>query len=277
MKILALSDIYGNRDLINELCEKFHNESFDVIIVAGGILNARNSDYQVILNLLAGLGKKVLFVPGGTDQKEIDSSENLINIDNGYVVIEKNGLKVGFFGIGGVPDKSIKRKNEYPYIWNETICNIDLIRKLKTNYQKLKLEKVDSIILISHTPPYGIADYSRKITLNDFEIIEETEKQDIEDKKKTTNPIFLGSKILKEFIKNNKINIHIFGHVHKEGGKKIVQDDTIFLNVSHFSPLPYKLTGRKICVIELSNEIKTEFRSIVNNGLEFEEFLHTYL
>ena len=95
--------------------------------------------------------------------------------------------------------------------------------------------------------------------------------------KKSTNPLFLGSKILQEFTKNNKVDVHIFGHVHKEGGKKVIKDNTIFLNIAHLSSLPYKLTGRKVCLINMGEEIKTEFQSIVNNKLEFEEFLHSYI
>ncbi len=278
MKILAISDIYGNMDLINDLRRKYSSENFDAIIVAGGICDEKKNNVHKIFSLLASLGEKILFVPGGSDQKEINiNQENIINIDGNFEIIEKNGLKIGFFGLGGVPERSIKKKRQYPYKWNESICFNDFIRKLKTTYQKLKLEKVVYTILVTHSPPYHIADYSRKITLNEFETTEELEDQDVEDKKKSTNPLFLGSKILREFTKNNKVDVHIFGHVHKEGGKKVIKDNTIFLNIAHLSPLPYKLTGRKICLVNIDKEINVEFQSVVNNKLEFEEFLRSYI
>jgi len=278
MRILALSDIYGNFDLIDDLRRKFSDEKYDAIIVAGGISDVKNNNIRKVLTLLANLGEKILFVPGGNDQKEAGiNQENIINIDGNFDIIEKNGIKVGFFGLGGVPDRSIKKKRQYPYRWNEGICFNDFIRKLKTNYQKLKLEKVDYIILVTHSPPYHIADYSRKITLNEFETTEEAEEQDVEDKKRLTNPLFLGSRILYEFTKNNKVDVHIFGHVHKEGGKKVIKNDTIFLNIAHLSLLPYKLTGRKVCFVNVDKEINVEFQSVVNDRLEFEEFLHSYI
>jgi len=278
MKILALSDIYGNTDLISELHKKYSNIYFDIVIVAGGISNIKKDNSYNILKSLAGIGERILFVPGGNDQKQMNFSENnIINLDKSYVVIEKDELKVGFIGLGGVPERSIKREKDYPYRWNETICRNDFMRNLKTNYQKLRLEKVDYVILVSHSPPYHIADYSRKITLNEFETTMEAANQDLEDKKRTANSLFLGSKILRDFTKDNKIHLHIFGHVHKQGGKRVVEGNTIFLNVSHLSQLPYKLTGRKVCIIELSKKIKIEFQSIVNDKLEFEEFLHSYI
>jgi len=278
MRILAISDIYGNEYIIEELCRKFSNYKMDIIIVAGGISYIEENNAQKILELLLNIGNKVLFVPGGTDNKDIKiEKDSIINLDNNYFLLEDDAIKVGFFGLGGVPNRSLKRIIEYPYRWIEIINKEDLRNKLEINYQKLKLENPDFIILVSHTPPYHIADYSKKIVLSNFEISNEEDIESKNLKKKSNNPVFLGSHILKEFVKNNKIDLHIFGHVHKQGGKKIIKNKTIFINISHLSPMPYKLTGRKACIIEISNNINIKFKNIVNKNLDFDLFLQTYL
>ena len=49
-------------------------------------------------------------------------------------------------------------------------------------------------------------------------------------------------------------------------------------NVSHLDKTPYKLTGRKYLVLEdIFNEAKYKFESVVNSGLDFDEFITTYL
>lgn len=278
MKILALSDIYGDVNIISDLYRRYSKENFDVIIVAGGISDVRKNNIHKIMNSLANIGEKLLFVPGGNDPKVIKTKkDNIVNLDNSSHVIETNGLKIGFLGLGGVPSRSIKRKRQYPYRWDERICYNDFMRKLKTDYKKIKLEKPDFIILVTHSPPYQIADYSRKITLSEFETTEQADEEDKEGKTKSTNPLLLGSKILKEFTKENEIDLHIFGHVHKQGGKKTMKNNSIYLNVSHMSVLPYKLTGRKACIIDINKKIKPKFQSIVEEDLDFEEFLHTYI
>lgn len=277
MRILALSDIYSNEYIIRELASKFQKKKFDIIILAGGYSYFGEKNGLNILESLLDFGDKVLFVPGGTDEKKIEYNlnENIINLDeNHFIIPSKTGI-LGFLGLGGVPNKSIRNKIEFPYRWFESINWESIKQKLEMNLEKLFLEKVDFIILVSHSPPYHIADYSKKINLSELKV-------DIDDsvenlKRKSKNPIFLGSRILKEFIDENKIDLHIFGHVHKRGGKIIREDNTIFVNVAHLNPDPYKLTGRKVSLIDINKNIKIKFRHIVEEFLDFEMFLKTYL
>ena len=279
MRILAVSDIYGNEYVVDELCKKFNKLQIDAVVVAGGISYLGENNAQDILEQLLDIASIVLFVPGGTDNKDIKiENNNLINLDNDNFLFESKAKKIGFLGLGGVPNRSLKRNDEFPYRWNEMVYREKLKRKLEINFQKLKLENPNFIILITHSPPHHIADYSKKIVLSDFQIFinEDTEKES--QKKKSSNPVLLGSHIIKEFIKDNRIDLHLFGHVHKEGGKIVKKKGgTIFVNISHLSPIPYKLTGRKACIIEISNEINIKFKNIVNENLEFNDFLQTYL
>ena len=277
IRIIALSDIYGEIEIINELIERF-DKKFDVCIIAGGINKPNENKSKEIFEKLTEISEKILFVNGGTDKIEIEDSQKISNLENNPIVLNKNELKIGFLGIGGVPDRSIKRKSEYQNIWNEALWHNKLLRKMNVDYNKIKIEKPDFFFFISHTPPYGIADYSRKITLNELESTQDIEEQDIEEKRKSTNPLHLGSKIIREFILRNKIHIHIFGHVHKEGGKLIRSKDTTFINVAHLSTLPYKLTGRKFCIVHVDKEnVQVEFKNVVNPELDLENFLEVYL
>jgi Icc-related predicted phosphoesterase len=139
------------------------------------------------------------------------------------------------------------------------------------------------VILVTHSPPYGIADRSTPITLKESIILEEilldTEYKEEKRKKSLVSPRRLGSKAIKEFVEYFKPDIHIFGHVHKQGGKLIKEGDTYFFNVSHFSLMPYKLTGRKFVTIKIIKERKFEaiFDSFVIKELHFSDFIEMYL
>lgn len=287
MRILAISDIYEDLDLIEKLKRTFNEDKVDIVIVAGGIgfyNEQRKETYfenaTKIFNSLTNIGDLVLYIPGGTDLEGLKVQNPLtINIDKDVYLFQKNEEKVGFFGLGGVNRNSIKSKNVFPYSWKENIVSDNYLKKLKVSYEKLETENPDYFILITHSPPYRYADYSKKISINTLEILEEAEQEDKETKEKTSsNPIHLGSKVLRKFLTQKIVNVHIFGHVNKRGGSRINREPTSFFNVSHLSSEPYKLTGRKYLLLELSNgSVLHHFDSLVDKDLRFEEFLNKYL
>lgn len=277
VRILALSDIYGEINIIDELT-KIISEKFDVCIIAGGINNPNEDKSKEIFEKLLGISKNIVFVNGSTDKIEADETPNTHNLEISPLSLNKNGLKIGFLGIGGVPNRSVKKKSEFLNVWNESVGYNELLKRMKVNYNKIAIENPDFYIFVSHSPPYGIADYSKKITLNELESIHDIEEQDVEEKRKSSNPLHLGSKAIRDFVLKNKINLHLFGHVHKEGGKKIKVNNTIFINLAHLSPLPYKLTGRKYSIIYVDKEnINIVFNNVVNPSLDLKEFLEVYL
>jgi len=108
----------------------------------------------------------------------------------------------------------------------------------------------------------------------------ETKPQTKEPTKKTpTSPRHLGSRIIRSFVKYYKPDIHIFGYVHKEGGKAETREATKFFNVSHLSPLPYRLTGRKFLQIKITKEnITASFDHVIpERNIPFDEFIEKYL
>ncbi|MBS7252332.1 MAG: hypothetical protein KIH08_17350 [Candidatus Freyarchaeota archaeon] len=94
-------------------------------------------------------------------------------------------------------------------------------------------------------------------------------------KKTPTSPRHLGSRIIRDFVRYYKPDIHIFGHVHKEGGKAESNEATKFFNVSHLSPLPYRLTGRKFLRLKITKDnITASFDYvIVERKISFHEFI----
>ncbi|MEM3710138.1 MAG: metallophosphoesterase [Nitrososphaerales archaeon] len=289
MDLIALSDIYGDVDALKELIERLGSEGKEkrMFVVAGDIgIMLNHQEYSEIFLLLANSSKYVLYVPGDADIKNLNVNlPNVINLDRSNFFLQDNGVKLGFLGLGGAPKHSVREDESLPNTYDEsTQVVIDgILSSLKINLEKVMHNNPDLLILVTHSPPYGIADRSTQITLKEFVILEEilldTEYKEEKGKRATMNPRRLGSKAIKEFVDYYKPDIHIFGHVHKQGGKVIQEDGRYFFNVSHFSLMPYKLTGRKFLKIRIKEEGKFghSFDSLVIKELYFKDFLERYL
>jgi Icc-related predicted phosphoesterase len=282
MQIIAISDIYGDEEIVEELIDRIKSRSNErIVIVAGdiGLYDKREeNDYlervRRIFYMLLSVCKSVFYVPGDTDLKTLEiDDERIINLDRQYYIAEMGNMKIGLFGLGGAPKHSVRES--FPYLWDERINVVheDTLKTLKMNYEKLIANGTELTIMVTHSPPYRVADYSIPITLKEFVVLEEiTEEQ--RAKTKSRNPRHLGSKAIKEFVNDLKPDVHIFGHVHKQGGKIAGKS----VNVSHLSALPYKLTGRKFLRMDIAKEgVRYSFDSVVDGYIEFEEFIECYL
>ena len=303
MEVLAISDIYGRYNILENLL--FHvrrrPSTKRITIIAGDLgVHPERDQYQHnierIFNILSEASEFIVYVPGDTDSKNLDiQSHNIINVDKSYKVINIGNMSLGIFGLGGAVKNSVREGEPTPYLWDE---NAPLVRdrlttELKINVEKVMLERPDLAILLTHSPPYGIADLSKPVTLNEMLLLheiateeenakeieeEENETEKKKEKPKYTSPRRLGSRLVRNFIKYYQPDIHIFGHVHKQGGKQRSLGDTLCLNVSHLSPMPYKLTGRKFLVITLQRgKISPEFDNVVRKNLDFDTFIETYV
>lgn len=295
MELIAISDIYGSVRIVEELLSKLDASKVNKrIVVAAGDLGIKASrdyhkDVSRILTLLAKSCRYLLYVPGDSDSGNLDvEGENVVNLDRRPFVIKEGDFKLGFMGLGGAPKDSVRPREPLTYIWNERIPVVyDKIKmELKIRLEKLWLDKPDEIILVTHSPPHSIADRSSPITLRETVLMQEIAeealagKSDLKEseKKKAYGPRMLGSRAIKEFVRIFKPDIHIFGHVHKEGGKIVKGEDTLFINISHLSPQPYKLTGRRFLRAEIAKEWeKIEFKGVVNKSMSFRDFVETYL
>lgn len=289
MELIGISDIYGDIRIVKEILSKLAGSKNNRIIVIAGDIDAKiYSEYYLenvtkIIELLSENCRYLIYVPGDSDEKTINiQKQNVVNIDHNYFIVEVDGIKLGFLGLGGAPQHSVREKTSFPYLWDENIQVVseDIMMSLKIYLEKVWINEPDYIILVTHSPPYGIADYSKPITLKEEVILEEILEEDVVSKteKIGKGPRHLGSRTLRNFIKYYKPDIHIFGHVHKQGGKVLTINETTFINVSHLSPLPYRLTGRKYLSLKLTKENKDiRFYHVVYEWLSFPDFLEKYL
>jgi len=298
LELLAISDIYGEYRILENLL--FHirrrPKTNRISIIAGDLgLHPEREQYEHdierIFDILSEISELIVYVPGDTDSKELNVQRyNVINIDRSYKVINMENMSLGFFGLGGAVKNSVREGEPTPYLWDESVPLVkdSLVTKLKINIEKIMLERPDMVIFVTHSPPYGIADISKPITLNEMFVLHEiaTEEETIEKvetekekrKPKYTSPRRLGSRVIRNFIRYYQPDIHIFGHVHKQGGKQRLVGDTLCFNVSHLSSMPYKLTGRKFLVITLQQgKISSEFDNAVLKNLDFDSFIETYI
>jgi len=295
LELIAISDIYGDilrvKGLIS-IIGKAESEN-RIIVIAGDISKGDASEKSVkdSMEMLSEACKYLFYVPGDSDPKDFEINlPNAINLDKKHHIIQNREISIGLIGLGGAPSSSVRTGESLPNLWDESIPVVaeQLSTELKINIEKTMQGRPDYIILITHTPPYGIADRSKPITLREMIVLEdiieeikgEPKQEPIEKTKKSTISIrHLGSRIISNFVKYYKPDIHIFGHVHKEGGKTETQEATRFFNVSHLSPLPYRLTGRKFLKLNITKEhINGYFNHVITEKeISFDEFIEKYL
>lgn len=295
MNLIIISDIYENIDLIDELVNEIELKRLgkdNITLIAGDLgsySSKREQTYtdnlKKFIKKLLGVSSHVLFVSGECDKKNLDLQMScVVNLHNNYFTLNTDKGKIGFLGYGGAPIHSIKQKQRryFSNLWDEKLVNDDILKALKLNYEKLRLNNPDKIILLTHTPPYNHTDYSKEISFDESLMdVDDVEPNPIENtatkKNKTSTQKHLGSKSIINFIKNHKIDLAFCGHIHKEGGKVEKINNSVLFNVSHFDILPYKLTGRKYLIIKNIDDLKYEFHSLTTPYLNFEEYVASYL
>jgi Icc-related predicted phosphoesterase len=298
MQLIATADIYSDAHLIQEFISITSKQADEdaTVIIAGDIgIRTTSKNYENdINNTISSLSKTckhVFYLPGDSDTRELKTSVTTVrNLDRQNYVLDDGQVKIGLLGIGGAPTHSLRSTDLSPYLWDESLPIIaeNILTDLKINMEKIAQAQPDYIILVTHSPPYGIADRSKPITLHEMLVLEdileelkgEAKQETEEDTKKMPTSIrHLGSRVIAEFVRYYKPDIHIFAHVHKEGGKVHADKATKFFNVSHLSPLPYKLTGRKFLKMKITKEgVSAAFDHVIlERNLPFDEFIESYL
>lgn len=141
LKLLAFSDLHGNRYALDKLKAHFASGKYDAILVCGDIID--HSGVEFLDELLAAVGTTPCFaIPGNIDNPHVSKRlmEAGVSVDRQVRVL--NGFEV--FGIGGALHGPFGTPNEYDdnELW-EHLQNIVL--------------RCPSIVL-SHSPPYGFFD-----------------------------------------------------------------------------------------------------------------------
>src|SRR3989344_5936254 len=139
-KILAASDLHGDRKLVKELAEQAEEENVDLVVLCGDLTYFEEGHEGMIGPFLAK-GKRVIFVPG--------NHESLATAD---FLAKKYGIKnlhgystkyehVGFFGVGGAN------------IGLHQISDQEAYNLLKQSHVYVK--DAEKRVLVSHVHPAG--------------------------------------------------------------------------------------------------------------------------
>jgi Icc-related predicted phosphoesterase len=191
MKILCTSDLHGDFATLNKLCDMARG--FDLVVVAGDLTNFSSPKVaEQIVGDLQGCVKALLVVPGNCDLPETAEAYKKFGIS-----LHGEGMTlgdVGFFGVGG--------SNKTPFNTPLEYTENEIKDLLEEGYEDVKDAKIK--VLVTHSPPYETVD-------------------------KTSSGISVGSKAVREFINNHKVDFVVCGHVHECRGVENL-GDTVIVN-----------------------------------------------
>lgn len=175
MKLVALTDIHGNRGMAKRLAEHLKKEKPDALIIAGDVTNFSGAEVaRKVLEPLLETCVPILAVHGNCDGRDMPELLEELGIGIHNKRRELNGI--GFVGIGG--------SNITPFntVWELTEDEIREI--LERNYRP-------GDVIVSHAPP--------KDTKAD----------------RVHSGLHVGSSALREFIEDNQPPLVITGHIHE--------------------------------------------------------------
>jgi len=129
MKILAFSDLHGDKKALSSLIKISNSKKPDVIVCTGDISDNRMSVKDIITELKKS-GKPILIVHGNHEtREEIKSDKQVTNLHKKIMSIENHNF-IGFGG-GGFSRKDLE---------------------FETFSKNIKKE---NIVLVTHAPPYN--------------------------------------------------------------------------------------------------------------------------
>lgn len=138
MKILAVGDVHGNKNIAKELSIKAIDENVDLIVISGDI-TFQDNDPQHVIGYFKNTGKKILIIPGNHDSfSTVDFLAAKYEIKNihGYAVKYDD---VGVFACGG------------SNIGFSRLSEDDIFRYLSVGHEKIKY--LDKKIMVTHNHP----------------------------------------------------------------------------------------------------------------------------
>ncbi|MFH1827991.1 MAG: metallophosphoesterase, partial [Nanoarchaeota archaeon] len=194
MKILAFTDVHDSKKAIRKIEKRVKRKKPDLIVCAGDISIFENG-LEYLLFSLNQLNTPVLMIHGNHELENI--MKRMCALFKNITFIHKKAHKYEnclFLGFGGGGFSLTDKRFE------------KTAKKFKKDIRKNKNMK---IILITHAPPFGTR-------------IDKIYKE------------HCGNKSISDFIKKNRIDIAISGHLHENFGKKDKIGNTLIIN-----PGPY--------------------------------------
>ncbi len=225
MRMLVIGDLLSSLEKLNKFVDKAAKEKFDLIVFAGNVTDSFSNPLDLdqvdtadlLLQKLLLLKKPMLCVPGNHDQYEILDVFEDYDINLHEKVREFGGVK--FIGFGGAetPFNTIFEPTE-----EETKIGLDGLKK--------QVEK-GGFVLVVHNPPKGT-------------------KAD-----KLHSGEHVGSKVIRDFILEQKPILVLTSHIHEALGEDRLGDSVLF------NPGP--LFDGKYGIIELDGKkVKCELKSL---------------
>ncbi len=194
MRILIFSDLHGDMEMIKRVKEL--SNDVDLAICCGDITPIHGDTITVSRKI--GRLNRLFIIPGNF---ELPTILNIACKENSWTDLHGKSFNINGIIIGGCGG-ALKGPFNTPYELSE-----DEFRHILS-----KIGEVD--ILVTHTPPKGIVDY--------------------------TNGLNIGSEAIRDFIIEKKPKLNLCGHVHENGGKEELFNNTKVMNIA-----------RKIKVIEI--------------------------
>ena len=197
MKILAFTDIHGSLFALRKVEQKVKAQKPDLMVCAGDI-SIFEHGITGILRRLNKLNKQIIVVHGNhEDESTFNKYSKLFK--NILFIHKKNFIKdnILFLGYGGGGFSLIDKGFE----------------KTSIKFKKIiQANKDKKIILVTHAPPY-------KTRLD--KLVEG----------------HCGNKSIKKFIKKNKVDLLICGHLHENFGKEDKIKRTKIINPGPFGKI----------------------------------------
>jgi len=138
MKLLLISDIHGNADILDKLDDEF--KACDAVLFAGDFAEAfKDETAKPVLDKLAAKHDNVFAVLGNCDQPDFIDALDDADMNCERSIVYHEGLAI--CGSGGASVFTGKTPNER--------TEEDLI----SDFDICKAEQLDNLILISHNPP----------------------------------------------------------------------------------------------------------------------------
>ena len=143
MKILAASDIHGDRKTVADLVQKAKDEEVDLVILCGDLTFAE-SDLTGMVGPFKELDKKIILIPGNHETVpaiEFLAKQYKPGVYNLHGRAMKFYNEIGIFGVGGA--------NIGPFeIGDDEL--MELMEKAHKNVEDMKHK-----VMIVHAPPLG--------------------------------------------------------------------------------------------------------------------------
>ncbi len=191
MKILALGDIHGDKDLTRKQAERAKKEKVDLVVLCGDLTYQEKSTEGLIGPFLKK-NLKVVLIPGNHEtMATADFLSELYDVTNlhGYSIKYKD---VGLFGCGGAN------------VGLSQLSEDEIFNALKKGFENIK--NIKKKIMITHVHP-------------------------ADTKMEKFTQFFPGSKGLKKAINKFKPDILLCSHVHEAEGLEEKIGKTRIINV----------------------------------------------